>query len=113
MQKFLLKSTVVALMIGASAAQASSVVDESAAAPQVRVSYADLDMSKDTGRKTLERRVRYAMDAVCGGAGARELSVRMEQMACRRKAMKGAEIQLARAFGTDRNVAVAVNTKTR
>ncbi|MDO7842535.1 UrcA family protein [Sphingomonas immobilis] len=112
MQKFFLKSAIVTLIIGASSAQASPVLHQEPV-PQVRVSYADLDMSSDLGRKKLDRRVRYATDAVCGGVLSRDLSIRMTQTACRRNAMKGAEVQVARVLDGNRAVAVAVNSNNR
>jgi UrcA family protein len=44
--------------------------DDKPAPPTVRVTTADLDLSTATGRRTLDRRLRVAIDQVCAAADA-------------------------------------------
>jgi UrcA family protein len=59
----MLKTIVTAIALLATAAPAFAGARE--AAPQVRVSYADLDLRRPADVKTLDRRIRAAVDAVC------------------------------------------------
>ncbi|HWA62509.1 MAG TPA: UrcA family protein [Caulobacteraceae bacterium] len=64
--------------------------------PSVRVSYADLDLSHDRGRATLERRIDTAVSRICGD---RPMDVELGRLVawsgCRDTAWNGARRQLA------------------
>jgi UrcA family protein len=62
--------------------------------PQMRVSYADLDMTRSAGRATFDRRVRLAARNVCPPGGISK--AQQEQRArCIESAIDGVRMQLA------------------
>jgi len=85
--------TLVLLVAGlaGSAFGASAWAAETTAAPSVRVSYSDLDLSRDAGVERLYGRLRQAANHVCEtGAGSRDLRVSALREACAKRALDGA-----------------------
>jgi UrcA family protein len=68
------------------------------APPSVRVHYADLDLSQETGRAILEQRIRRAADHVCNQRGSIDLVSQLTAGQCRRLTVRS----------TDKAVRVAV-----
>ncbi|MFO1425418.1 MAG: UrcA family protein [Steroidobacteraceae bacterium] len=62
--------------------------------PQMRVSYADLDMTRAEGRATFEQRLRVAARAVCPPVGAVTTS-KLRRTRCIETAINGARMQFA------------------
>ena len=56
-------------------------------APSARVTYAELDLTKDAGVERLYARLRQAAEQVCGSADIRELGRFYEQQACVQRAL--------------------------
>jgi UrcA family protein len=80
-----------------------------AAAPaQVAVSYADLDLAKDEGRKVLDRRLARAERRVCGARPVRDLTLMQRHKAClaEARASYAPQVELALANANERRVAV-------
>lgn len=64
-------------------------------APQVVVSYSDLDLSRETGARVMLRRLEFAASTVCGGQpDIHILNQLMLYRACTRKALDGAVARL-------------------
>ena len=81
-------------------------------APSVRVSYADLDLSKDSGRATLQARVNHAIGVVCGSQPAlADLDQGAYWNNCRETARKGAVRQLAELYRGQRLAVQSVDMK--
>ncbi|HSZ53103.1 MAG TPA: UrcA family protein [Caulobacteraceae bacterium] len=81
-------------------------------APSVRVSYADLDLSKDSGRATLQARIDHAVGIVCGRQPALlDLDQRAYWNSCRETARKGADWQLAELYRGQRLAVQSVDMK--
>lgn len=93
--KTLIAIAAVALSFAAPAAYAQTTSEPIS----VAISYADLDLSKDTARKVLERRVASAVDRVCPNRPMPQ-EVRKSQLdrACHRAAWTGARQQLASLY---------------
>lgn len=86
----------VAALAAVSANHALAQTDEP---PRVAVSYADLDLSKPSGRATLEGRVRNAINRVCPGVSLRsEMTKRHAYRVCRKTAWIDARRQLASIY---------------
>lgn len=87
----------VAAILGASAASAQVVTHEteSGAYRSQAVSYADLNLASDAGRRTLAARIQGAAGNVCGN----EFSLTAREH-CRTTATRRAEAAVARATGT-------------
>ena len=60
-----------------------------------RVSYADLNLETEAGRKMLNGRIHRAVRFVCGDQVTKELREAREQRECSREARKSAVAQLA------------------
>jgi UrcA family protein len=71
-----------------------------------RVSYADLDLATEAGRRTLDHRIAWAVGAVCGDADIRDLDSEMNVRHCRDTAIAGAKRQVA-ALAADHQREVA------
>ncbi|WP_167737619.1 UrcA family protein [Sphingomonas parva] len=85
----------VAMAVGPAAAQ-PVVVTASREAPAVRrVSYADLNLETEAGRKALNGRIRRAISFVCGDRTTLQLREAREQRDCARSARRSAVAQLA------------------
>ena len=88
----------------ASAALVSLVAGHAFAQPDpdvrhVSVSYADLDLSRASGRTVLEQRIERAIDRVCPGRpGPGELIDLSIAQKCREQAWAGAQRQLAEIY---------------
>ena len=74
-------------------------------APSVHVSYADLDLSQQAGRTTLEARVSHAVSRLCRMPSALDQAAMSHYRACRKSAWSGARPQLAAAYGGARYAA--------
>jgi UrcA family protein len=68
----------------------SSFAGGAADAPSVRVSYSDLDLTKDAGVDRLYARLRRASGSVCGTSDIRDLHNTSRQRACVARALDGA-----------------------
>ena len=87
------------LVFAASALAAGPAGAAADPAPQMRVSYADLNLATASGRATFERRISHAVDQVCGD---RPLPVEINRQAafedCRQVAWSGARQQIATVY---------------
>lgn len=85
------------IMLAASLAAGSPIASGNA---QVAISYADLDLSTETGRQTLERRIAAGVVRVCGDRRAAPLADRRAIRRCHSAAMHDAsgkvEVAVAR-----------------
>lgn len=75
----------------------AAIAHDSDGLPQAHASYADLNLSTDAGVKTLEQRVRTAIDQVCG-SGSATLREQMDRHACRKQATSSADRDVAAAI---------------
>ena len=66
--------------------------------PTVRVSFADLDLSKAAGRATLERRVDRAVKRLCEAPSPINAVAMHRYRSCREVAWSGARVQLAAIY---------------
>ncbi|MCR5871991.1 MULTISPECIES: UrcA family protein [unclassified Sphingomonas] len=64
----------------------------------VRVSYADLDLTADAGKKTFERRIARAADAVCGPTDGRDLAGVVRHKRCVATALESSRPAVELAF---------------
>src|SRR4051812_14279584 len=89
-----------ALLITAASSQAH------AAAPQasIRISYADLDLSRAAGQAALAARLHRAIDTLCPGADSRQLDQRMAARTCARAASLEAGSLASRAIARARGI---------
>ncbi|GAA0537827.1 UrcA family protein [Rhizomicrobium palustre] len=72
------------------ALSACTVFAAASAAPQISVSYADLDLARPAGATTLINRIRVAAETVCGSADIRDLAAFRRRSACVTEAMDNA-----------------------
>jgi len=93
--KYILAITAIALC-GALAAPVSA---QPANGPSVAVSYADLNLSSQSGRSALDGRIDAAIKRVCPDTDPRDLMARASVSACRANALKGSRDQLASIYG--------------
>ena len=92
MLKCILLPVAVAASLSAGFPATASSVEE------VRVvSYADLDLTRQTGRQVLERRVAAAIREVCGAPVTKPLAEAAHQRACAATALQNAQAQVWRA----------------
>jgi len=84
------------LLLGAGSALGLAHVDSASAAdvPQMKVSYADLDLSRPEDVRVLYRRLRYAASEVCQPAPLVELSAHAAWEQCYRAALERAVVQV-------------------
>ncbi|GEM_PF-883934 len=68
----------------------------------VRISYVDLDLSRDADRKVLDRRINRALEQVCGSVPPGSLNLTPESVRCR--------VATKRAIAAKREQAVARRT---
>lgn len=61
------------------------------------VTYGELDLARESGRRALRWRVAAAVEAVCGRPGRRPLDEVMSQRACAESAWADAQAQIERA----------------
>ncbi len=73
---------------------ASGAVLAADAPPEIRVSYADLDLTTDQGVQTLYRRLVAAAEQVCPSAPMQHLSLYVQSRACQKKAVAEAVRQI-------------------
>jgi UrcA family protein len=66
-------------------------VSEAAETDSVRVSYADLDLSSDLGRTSLQGRIAHAAEVVCGPADHRDLPFTQRVRECRKGTIADAQ----------------------
>lgn len=92
---------VVALALSAACASPALALSPDEATHSVRVSYADLDLTRAEGRETLDLRLRRASRAVCQVLNRRSLAEMYGARACARRARalarKDAALAAARA----------------
>jgi UrcA family protein len=87
-------AAVLALVAGAAAAQEPVEIRSAV------VSYADLDLRSEGGRKALDRRVKQAVDRVCPKRPhITQLQMNKAYVACKDHAWDGARQQLAAIYG--------------
>jgi UrcA family protein len=95
--KLIIATTCAALLsmsAGASAAQTEGDLRRASA------SYADLDLSRESGRATLERRIGFAVERVCGPRPSPpQFDAMRNYRTCRATAWAGAKEQLAAIYG--------------
>lgn len=72
--------TAATIALGTAAAFASPAA--AGDAPQVSVSYADLNLSNESGVQILDRRIDKAISNVCGGMAPRDVSRNLQFKAC-------------------------------
>jgi UrcA family protein len=83
------------LLTGACAAHAASPADGSAtAAPSVRVSYRDLDLTSRAGTRALYERISRAAHTVCDAHGARDVNTLAHSASCARESIARALAQV-------------------
>lgn len=70
----------------------------------VRVSYADLDLSKPAGVERLYSRLKGAADAVCGDANVLDLRTRNAVLACQETALDAAVVSIGHSAVTARHL---------
>jgi len=75
--------TTLAAAFVATLAATPALAQESAPARSVAVSYADLDLGSDAGRRIFDSRLRQAIREVCGFASSSDLSGQNRVDACR------------------------------
>jgi len=75
-------------MVGALSAAPVHAQAEHELSSHQTVSYADLDLSKEKDRKTLNRRFRHAAETACGEASGYDLATANAVRACRRMLME-------------------------
>jgi UrcA family protein len=97
-------------------AAAPAFADDKPAPPTARVTTADLDLSTATGRRALDRRLRVAIDKVCGGAEAVVHTGIIVTDPCRRAAAASVRHQrsaliAAADAGNTRKAGVAIATR--
>lgn len=85
-------------LFGPLAAAAPDATD----APSITVSYADLDVARDAGARSLYARLRQAARHVCSAHDGRELQGRLERRRCIGTALDGA----VRSAGIDKVTAL-------
>lgn len=79
-----------------------------AEAPRVSVSFADLDLTSEAGRATLERRIDRAAEAACAGAKANTgTRIQSTYRACLKEARGNVAKQVERAVASARTDSVA------
>jgi UrcA family protein len=79
---------------------AGQAAAQTEAPPQAVVSYADLDLSRATGRAVLQHRIEAAANRVClGEPSPVDLKATQIFRTCRQAAMSGAQTQLAAIYG--------------
>lgn len=64
----------------------------------ITISYDDLNLSSESGRERLTKRVKMAVKQVCGSANRLTLRERAAQQACQANARRAADVQLASLF---------------
>jgi UrcA family protein len=91
-----LRNSAIALVASLSASLAAvAPVHADAPVPQLRISYADLDLNSSDGQKQLSRRVHGAASEVCENL--LNDPARFQYNSCRKQALNGARKQLADA----------------
>jgi len=87
-----LTAAVLAGVAASSTVSAQTIVDD---APTVRVHYADLDLSQQSGMKILRHRVAMAVNTVCPFPLSGDMGDMMANARCRAQAIHGADQQIA------------------
>jgi len=64
----------------------------------IAVRYDDLNLTSSAGRERLSKRVRIAVQQVCGTRAARDLKTRQVAYKCRDAAMRDADVKMAALF---------------
>lgn len=101
-------ATAFAVILAASLGAGAAAAQTPAEARSVAVGYLDLDLASTSGRATLERRVRNAVNQVCGKRPSPKEMVRGEiHRTCVFETQEEARQQMAKLFGSG---AVAENT---
>lgn len=68
---------------------------------------ADLDLSRDSDRRILERRIAVAAHSVCNGASAVDLRGRNAEAGCREQVVEQAKARVRHAAKSNRPIVVA------
>lgn len=87
-----MKTTLFAL---AALLSAQGALAQDTGVPTAHVRTADLDLASDVGQTALARRIRAAVQAVCGDVDVRELQASARVRKCRRDATARAEARVA------------------
>ena len=97
----MLKFALPIILVAAAALPAAAHAGQDQAPRSVAVAYDDLDLNSEKGLRSLDRRIRHALNRVCGSPKQGTLSERMDRWSCRNFAQSGATAQrsalLARA----------------
>lgn len=107
--KTIILSTLLMTIAAESPGSTQPIIVEDTALPSVAVRIADLNLSSDAGRETLDRRVRNAADVLCTEPTKADLDRLAETRGCYRAAMSSARLQV-KTF--DRASAVAAAAAT-
>ncbi|HET6969652.1 MAG TPA: UrcA family protein [Phenylobacterium sp.] len=107
-----MKSIIAIATVALLSTLASQAAAQETAPMKAAVSYADLDLSRATGRTVLEHRVEQAINRVCPERPLpAELGKQQTYKACHNSAWAGAKRQLAEIYGgrqlADASVAIA------
>lgn len=62
----------------------------------IKVRHADLDLSTDTGRDRLQKRIKHAVQHVCGSPRAITIKERQDKLSCEKQSNKSAAEKTAR-----------------
>lgn len=69
----------------------------------VRITYADLDLTGDAGKTTLDHRIERALRDLCGEDQQLGLAKRLQEIRCRRSAMTQIAVQRDRVLANAQN----------
>ena len=85
--------TLLSLAIAAVAFTAAPAIAQSAPSGQLAVSYADLDLRTDAGMRTLDRRIRSAVEQACGPISSADPAGTNDVLACRTETLASSRAQ--------------------
>jgi UrcA family protein len=95
-----MKSLILAVFAATLAVAPAPAQSLAAGAGTQVVSYADLDLSSESGRLALDRRIRAAIDAACGTASSADPHGRRAVAACRSDLRAQADAQRGQALAS-------------
>jgi UrcA family protein len=93
-----MSKTVLILAAVVTAFGSAAIAQPTQQARSIHVSFADLDLTQNAGRATLEARVRVAVSRVCRLPSGTDLDAMNRYRACRKAAWSGVRPQLAAAY---------------
>lgn len=85
--------TLLTLALTALAFAASPAIGQTAGSSQLAVSYADLDLRTDAGVRTLDRRIRSAVELACGPISSADPAGTNDVLACRTETLASSRAQ--------------------